>query len=134
MDTELCGSSLLQMRTLIRDRTAVTERRVQPHSIVKPFNVVEHRAVRGRVAVEDADWQLSFESGEEALHRRVVPAVAFAAHRAAHLASPQKRLILGTCVLAASVTMMEQTSWWLAALQCVVECRKHQIAFQCRLH
>src|SRR5215207_6662114 len=110
--------------------TAVTERRMQPHSIIEPFNVVKHGAACGRVAVKDADWQLGLECREEALHRRVVPAVAFTAHTAAHLGLHQERLILGTGILTAPIAMMQQTRWRTPALQRMVKRGKHKSAFE----
>jgi len=107
---------------------------VQPLAIIEPFDIVEHRASRGRMTGKDGHWQFGLQGGEEALHRRVVPAVAFATHAAAHVCLCQERLIVGTCVLAASVAMLKQASWCLAALQRMFERGKHQATFECWLH
>ena len=107
MDTGLCGSSLLQILTLIADWTAVTKRRVQPLAILQPLYVIKHGAACDRVAGKHAHWQLGLECREEALDRRIVPAIAFAAHTAAHLRLRQQHLIRTTRILTAPIAMMQ---------------------------
>ena len=61
---------------------------MQLHSIREPLDVVEHSTARGRVAVKQADGQLGLERREEALHRSIIPAVAFTTHTAARAQAP----------------------------------------------
>ena len=62
MDAELYGCSLLQVLMLVGHWTAVAERGVPPLAVTKPFDVVEHGAARGRVAVKNAGSPSSFVS------------------------------------------------------------------------
>ena len=55
------------------------------------------------VGVVSAPYPLHLQIQEEALHRRVVPAVSFPAHAAHHLVLLQQRMVFLTGVLAASV-------------------------------
>src|SRR3954451_17850748 len=63
-------------------RGAVAQGRVQALPVVEDLDVLEHRRLRLRTGAEaDAVDVLLLERGEEALHRRVVQAVAAPAHR-----------------------------------------------------
>jgi len=86
---------------------------VQPHSVIESFNIVEHGAARGRVAVKDADWQLGLECREEALHCCVVPTVAFATHTATHLRLRQQSTLwaIGYCIGFALTSTCAVLAW-----------------------
>jgi hypothetical protein len=77
---------------------------VQAFLVVKRQQVVCHiPAGFFLVGVVSAPYPLHLQIQEEALHRRVVPAVSFPAHAAHHLVLLQQRLVFLTGVLAASV-------------------------------
>src|SRR5664280_377903 len=64
-------------------RTHIADRRVPTFRIVEAFNVVEHVGLRLIPrSIYFTRGAFGLERGEEALHRRIVPYVARAAHRA----------------------------------------------------
>ena len=67
----------------------------------QPIDHLVHRLPPGveLTALQAADFQRS----PQAFGRRVVPAIAFAAHRTAHAVASQNGLELGTAILAATV-------------------------------
>ena len=76
---------------------------------VERLDVVEQIGLRfGPRAVAGAMHPLIFQTVEEALGRRVVPAVALAAHRTDHPVGFQPRLKGVACILASSVGVMDQ--------------------------
>src|SRR5829696_4693818 len=78
--------------------------------VVKALNVVEDissRFVAGSIARLAVD-ALELERGEEALHCRVVPAVAFAAHAADNAVMREKPLEVLRSVLTAPVGVMKK--------------------------
>lgn len=107
--------------------------------IVKHLDILEahiaHLSSRLETLTKDA---FVFETVEPAFSRRVVPAVAFAAHRTNHFVFSQQRLKGVARVLASSVRMMNQTGRRSATEPlCVyatsVGFRLH-IRFPCRCH
>ena len=96
-------------RFLIVDGTQVTQRRVSAPGIVEPLDVVEHIGLGLRAGpIVGTVCTLDLERREEALHRRIVPAVTTAAHAAGHAVLAQRPLELLAGVLAALVGMMQQ--------------------------
>src|SRR5215208_6655007 len=56
--------------------------------------------------------ELRFESVKEALHRCIVEAVSFAAHRSGHAGSVQCGAIVVRCVLHPAIRMMDEPRGW----------------------
>src|SRR3954451_18379479 len=84
--------------------------------VVEPLDVIEQREAGGaprREAV--ASQQLAFERGKEALGRRVVEAIATAAHRADESDFAQPSPEGQTGVLASLVRVMNDTLRWSAS-------------------
>jgi len=86
-------------------------------TIVENLDVLEDRRLRrrsrGEVRVVD---QLLLERGEEALHRRVVPAIRSAAHAVGDAVLDKQALVVLAGVLAAAVGMCQQPLAGQAAL------------------
>ena len=108
-----CGHCLLM---LIADptckksrRRSITERRVPATAVVKHLDVVEQIGNR-RLArsVPGAMHALVLQTVEEALGRRVIPAIPLAAHRANHVVLRQLVLKPTAGVLAATIRVMDQ--------------------------
>src|SRR5882757_2171821 len=97
----------------------IAERRVLTPRIVETLDVVKYissRFVSSRIIL--AARPLGFHTREEALHRRVVPAIPASAHAAFDAMSLQVILKILTRVLTALVRMVEQTLWLPTAPQC----------------
>ena len=77
--------------------------------IVKDFNVFEEGLPRFLSGMKImAMDQFCFQRGDETLHRRIVPAIAFAAHRATDAILAQQATIGPACILAAPIRMVHQ--------------------------
>ena len=90
----------------------VTESRVLPFSVVEDLDVFKGRSLdlgMGRIA--NTMHPLILETVEPALRRRVIPAVAFTAHRAVHAAGLELVLKDMAGVLAASVGVVHQSRY-----------------------
>jgi hypothetical protein len=85
---------------------------VPPFWVVEAFDIVE-RIGPGVIScpIGLAHRSLGLEGGEEARHRRIVPAIARAAHRAgdAMIGHQPPELLAG--VLAGTVEVVEQRAW-----------------------
>ncbi len=79
------------------------------HTIARNFYVLEDRATRlfSRLKTLVIN-QLRLDGTIEALHHRVVPAVAFAAHAARHAVIFQQLLVVTASVLAAAIAVVQQ--------------------------
>jgi hypothetical protein len=91
-------------------RTDVAERGVTATAIVERLDVFEDVLpcfVSSGVALRM--HPLILQTVEEALDRRVVPAIALARHRGEHAVFAQQRLIIVTAVLAAAIRVMHHT-------------------------
>src|SRR4051795_596088 len=99
-------------------RGSVAQGRVQALPIVKHLDVLEHRGPRLRAGAEPGLMNaLRLERGEEALHGRIVQAIAASAHRGLDAMSLQHRPIRPSGVLHAAVAMMNEPPRRLAALE-----------------
>src|SRR5271168_3515388 len=89
--------------------TQISDRRVPAFRIIEAFNVVEHIGL-GVVArpIGFARRAFGLQRGEEALHRRIVPDIAGAAHGADDAMIGHQLLELLAGVLAATVGVMQQ--------------------------
>src|SRR6202046_294542 len=87
----------------------VPQRRVTTLVVVEDLDVFDERrprlGTRGEVGVVD---QLLLQRGEEAFHRRVVPAVGLAAHAARDAVLGQEELVVLAGVLAAPIRVRQQ--------------------------
>lgn len=102
--------------TLDRRGTLIGETRMTTRGIVPPFNVVEDGASRRRVPGKHGQWAFRLQRGEEALHRRSIPPVAFPTHADVHLRAGERLLIVTTRVLTPTVTGMQQPRLHLPSL------------------
>src|SRR3954465_1118053 len=88
---------------------------MQAAAIVPAFQELEHVSpgfsARQVVALSD---EFALQRGVEALHRRVVPAIAFAAHRTDDAVLSQSLAVLMRCELNPAVRMVHQT--WRGSL------------------
>ena len=74
----------------------VTDRGVPPLPIVVAFDIDEQVAPRGiAIRVLVLMNELGFQSTEEALHRRIVPAISLAAHRWDDCGGLQRAAVIG---------------------------------------
>src|SRR3954471_25070931 len=90
-------------------RGSVAQGRVQALPIVKHLDVLEHRGPRLRAGAEPGLMNaLRLERGEEALHGRIVQAIAASAHRLLDAMSLQHRPIRPRRVLDPAVAMMNE--------------------------
>jgi hypothetical protein len=89
-------------------RTEIAQRRVPPPGIIEALNVIKHVGFRlGSRAVRFVRRAFSFQRGEEALHRGIVPAVAGSAHATGHAVVGQEPLEGLTGVLAPPIRVMQ---------------------------
>src|SRR5581483_194946 len=98
-------------------RGFVTERAVEPRSVVKDFDPLEdgraRLGARGKATTMD---QFAFHGAPKAFHHGVVVTVAASAHAGNHSGLCQPRPISGAGVLNAAVGMMHQSCWRSAGL------------------
>src|SRR4051794_22739093 len=100
------------------NRGAVADARVQALPIVEDFDVVEHRRLRLLADVEaDLVDVLRLEGGEEALHGRIIEAVAAPAHGLGDTVPLQHGAVGLGGVLHATVAMVEQPRWRVMVLE-----------------
>ena len=93
-----------------------------------PVNDVEPRFGTGFVAeLMDA---LDFQGLEEALHRRIVPAVGPATHRLLHPEILEQLPVAITGVLTAAIRMHDQPGRWFAAPIGRLQCLTDQVGMQ----
>jgi len=71
--------------------------------------------------------EFGFQRAPETLHRRVVIAVSFAAHRHAHSVASEQRLILMAAILAPAIRMVNQTHSKTACGDRLLQCTNNQI-------
>jgi len=85
---------------------------VPPFGVVETFNVVEYVGF-GVVPcpVCFVRRALGFERREEALHRRIIPAIARTAHRTGDAEIGHQPLELSGCALVAAVGVVQQSVW-----------------------
>src|SRR3954471_5828454 len=99
-------------------RGSVSQGRVQALPIVKYLDVLERRGPRLRAGAEPGLMNaLRLERGEEALHGRIIQAIAASAHRLLDAMPLQHRPIRPSGVLHAAVAMMNEPPRRLAALE-----------------
>ena len=100
---------------------------MNPLAVVEPLDIVEDALpclVTGAISlVEDP---LSFQSAEEALHRRIVPAVALATHAAQHPVLCQELLVVITGILGATIGVMKHSPRRVSPLQGHARCIAYQ--------
>ncbi len=97
------------------NRRAVAQRGVAATPVVERLDVLEQVGLRvGAGRVRRAVHPLVFEAVEEALGRRVVPAVALATHRCGHAEVTQLGRHGGTCVLTSAIAVKHDSSLGLA--------------------
>src|SRR6185436_8726567 len=102
------GRGLIETGLELRG-TYVTERRVTTLAIVKHFDVLEQRLMRGRTSrVVFMIDQLRFQSAEEAFHDGVVVTVSSATHAALQAMSLQQVLVVIAGILHSPIAMMQQ--------------------------
>ncbi len=108
---------------------------VQPHAVVKAHDVVGdvHHGL-GVVGVVALPGPFRLEAQEEALHHRVVPAVALAAHAADQAVASQQRLMQRAGVLATPVGVNNQPRCRLALHDGQLQRRAHQLGVHGRRH
>ena len=108
---------------------------MQSHRVVEVDDVVGHImngfAVIGVVALPDP---LHLQAQEEALHHRVIPTIAFAAHAAHEAMVFQQRLMRITRVLRATVGMHKKTLGWIALGDSHLQGRARQRCWHFRGH
>src|SRR5215469_7718308 len=81
----------------------VADRRVAPLPIVVPFDIGEQVAPRGiTIGILALVHKLGFQSAEEALHWRIVPAISLAAHRLDGRSGLQDIAVVAGRILAAA--------------------------------
>src|SRR5688572_25769048 len=97
------------------DRALVAQRRVPPLPIVPHLEIAEDRlaGLLARAPVGPRD-QLGLQGGEEALHHRVVPAIAHPAHARAQAPTGERGAVDGARILAPAVGGMHQARPGLA--------------------
>src|SRR3954470_7574444 len=104
VDTRLCGFPVCLLRGDVADSG------VDPPPIVIAFDVSEQLAPRcvaiGIVALVD---EFGFQRAEETLHRRIVPAIALAAHRLRDGGGLQDLAVVASGILAAAIGVMHET-------------------------
>src|SRR5205823_14707193 len=84
---------------------------VDPLPTVVAFNVGEQVAPRGiAIGVFALVDKFGFQGAEEALHRRVIPAVCLAAHRWGDGGGLQDLAVIAGGVLTAAIRMMDRSS------------------------
>src|SRR5881392_241430 len=92
---------------------------MDPLPIVVAFNVGEQVAPRGiAIGVFALVDKFGFQGAEEALHRRVIPAVCLAAHRWGDGGGLQDLAVIAGGVLTAAIRMMDQARPRAASLEC----------------
>src|SRR5215207_9887722 len=90
-----------------------------PLPIVVACNIGEQVAPCGiAIGVIALVNELSFQGAEEALHRRIVPAISLAAHRLSDGGGLQDVAVVAGGVLAATVGMMNQVRSRASPLDC----------------
>ena len=103
--------SLLRGQPFELKRADEVERRMAPDGVVEAVDVVADRGCRLDPALEDgAPDELGLERLEEGLDHGVIKAVSFARHRDPDAVSTQFGLVVQGAVLAAPVSMMDQSS------------------------
>src|SRR5437588_11846849 len=103
--------------------------------VVEPFDVIEDvRASFVSCAIPAAIHALNLERGEEAFHRRIVPAITATAHAATNAMLSQQSLELLRRVLAALIGMMQQLLWPAAAPDRHQQCVDHELRGHLRVH
>ena len=112
----------------------IAQRGVQSAVVVErqPVNHLVHRLASGckSLTVQPAH----FQSTPQALRGRVVPAVAFAAHRAFHAVACQRALKLVPAVLTSPVRVEDQSRHRVASEPCHLQSIRHKAALHVRLH
>src|ERR1700736_3495263 len=104
-----CYRLPIQPRLVERYRTDTTERCVTANSIVEDLDVFKHVSTRCVARfVAHSMHALVLQAVEEALARRVVPAIAFAAHRREHSVFGELLLKIVAAILTAAIRMMNQ--------------------------
>ena len=89
-------------------RAQIAQRRVPPPGIIEALDVIKHVGFRLVTrAVHFVRRAFSFQRGEEALHRGIVPAVAGSAHATGHAMVSQQPLEGLTGVLAPPIRVMQ---------------------------
>src|SRR5690349_22679946 len=105
MDTGLSGAA----DVLIFERGPVAEAGKQPAPVIKALDVVEDRAARLRAGGQrEVVKPFGLEQVEEALDRRIVVAIARAAHAAHDALAVEEVLILGARVGTAAIAVMHE--------------------------
>ena len=93
-----------------RYRRGVAKRGMATFPVIERHDVDEQVSLSlGACTVARAVYPLTFQAIEEALGRRVVPAVTLATYRAGHAVCLQSRLIRVACILPSSLRVMNQT-------------------------
>lgn len=78
--------------------------------------------------------EFPLETGKETLGRRIVPTVASPAHAAHDFGVLKCRLVIGAGILAAAVTVTQQSLWRFSVGLCHRESRQNQRALECFVH
>jgi hypothetical protein len=92
---------------------------VKPPTIVAAFDIGEQVVPRGiTIEVFALVNELGFQSAEETLHRRIVPAVSLAAHRLKDSGRLQEPEVVAGGILAAAVGMMNEPRRRRSSLDC----------------
>ena len=110
VDTSECGVDGCFAQTVLKVHgRVITERAVEPLSVVEDLDVPEDFAFRFGARGEDPILnEFAFERGPEALHPGVVVAVARPAHAGHHAVAAQQLAVRLAGVLAAAVRVVEQ--------------------------
>jgi len=91
----------------------IADCRMQALAIVEPFDELEESGARCLARLVAACViEFGLHAAEETLHRRVVPAVGLAAHRATHAVAGEQTTIGLSRVLTAAIRMMQQAGGW----------------------